>query len=74
MYLAEKFENDGLRVVYPGLKSHKDHELFKSQMNEEFGFGGMLTLDAGSLEKANALMELMQERNLGYLAVSFRIL
>lgn len=70
LYLAEKFENDGLRVVYPGLKSHKDHELFKSQMNEEFGFGGMLTLDAGSLEKANALMELMQERNLGYLAVS----
>jgi len=70
LYLAEKFENDGLRVVYPGLKSHKDHELFKSQMNEEFGFGGMLTLDAGSLEKANALMELMQKRNLGYLAVS----
>ena len=30
----------------------------------------MLTIDAGSLEKANALMELMQERNLGYLAVS----
>lgn len=70
LYLAEKFEKDGLRVVYPGLKSHKDHELFKHQMNEEFGFGGMLTLDIGSLEKANALMEMMQERNLGYLAVS----
>lgn len=69
-YLAEKLEADGLRVVYPGLKSHKDHELFKKLMNEEFGFGGMMTLDAGSLEKANALMELMQERNLGYLAVS----
>jgi len=39
-------------------------------MNEEFGFGGMLTIDAGSLDKANALMELMQERNVGYLAVS----
>ena len=39
-------------------------------MNEKYGFGGMLTIDAGSLEKANALMELMQEKNLGYLAVS----
>ena len=39
-------------------------------MNEEYGFGGMLTIDVGSLEKANELMELMQKRNLGYLAVS----
>ena len=39
-------------------------------MNAEFGFGGMLTIDVGSLEKANTLMELMQDRNLGYLAVS----
>jgi methionine-gamma-lyase len=30
----------------------------------------MMTLDVGSLDKANELMELMQERNLGYLAVS----
>ncbi|SOC80456.1 methionine-gamma-lyase [Salinimicrobium sediminis] len=70
MYLAEKFEQDGLRTVYPGLKSHPGHELYKSMMNEEYGFGGMLVVDAGSLDKANALMELMQDRNLGYLAVS----
>lgn len=70
MYLAEKFENDGLKVVYPGLKSHKGHELFKTMYNEEYGFGGMLTVDAGSLDKANELMELMQQDNLGYLAVS----
>jgi methionine-gamma-lyase len=30
----------------------------------------MMTLDVGSLEKANELMELMQHKNLGYLAVS----
>ena len=70
MFLAEKFENDGFRTVYPGLKSHPSHELFKSMMNEDYGFGGMLTIDVGSLDKANELMELMQERNLGYLAVS----
>ena len=39
-------------------------------MNEKYGFGGMLTIDVGSLDKANALMELMQKNNLGYLAVS----
>jgi len=69
-YLAEKFENDGLKTVYPGLASHPSHKLFKSMMNEKYGFGGMMTIDVGSLDKANALMELMQERNLGYLAVS----
>lgn len=70
MYLAEQFEKDGLKTVYPGLKSHPSHKLFKSMMNEEYGFGGMLTIDVGSLEKANQLMELMQHKNLGYLAVS----
>ena len=69
-YLAEKFENDGLKTVYPGLQSHPSHTLFKSMMNDKYGFGGMMTIDVGSLDKANALMELMQEQNLGYLAVS----
>lgn len=70
LYLAKKFENDGLKTVYPGLSSHPSHDLFQSMMNDKYGFGGMLTIDVGSLDKANALMELMQERNLGYLAVS----
>ncbi len=70
IYLAEKFENDGLKVVYPGLKSHPSHELYAKMINKEYGFGGMMTVDVGTLDKANALMELMQNRNLGYLAVS----
>ena len=69
-YLAEKFEADGIKTVYPGLKSHPSHELYKGMINPEYGFGGMMTIDVGSLDKANELMELMQERNLGYLAVS----
>ncbi|WP_370226207.1 aminotransferase class I/II-fold pyridoxal phosphate-dependent enzyme [Mesoflavibacter sp.] len=69
-YLAEKFEKLGLKTVYPGLTSHPSHQLFKNMMNKQYGFGGMLTIDVGSLDKANALMELMQEKNLGYLAVS----
>lgn len=70
LYLANKFEADGLKTVYPGLKSHPSHEQFKNMMNTAYGYGGMLTIDVGSLEKANELMELMQNKNLGYLAVS----
>ncbi|MEE1898729.1 aminotransferase class I/II-fold pyridoxal phosphate-dependent enzyme [Flavobacterium rakeshii] len=69
-YLAERFEQDGLKVVYPGLESHPSHKLYKEMINPEYGFGGMMTVDVGSLDKANELMELMQHRNLGYLAVS----
>ena len=70
LFLAQQFEKDGLRVVYPGLPSHPGHETLKKQMNPEYGFGGLMTLDVGSIEKANQLMELMQHENLGYLAVS----
>lgn len=70
MYLAERFEKDGIKTVYPGLQSHPSHELYKTMINPEYGFGGMMTIDVGSLDKANELMELMQHRNLGYLAVS----
>ncbi|MFC4220100.1 aminotransferase class I/II-fold pyridoxal phosphate-dependent enzyme [Flagellimonas marina] len=69
-YLAKQFEKDGLKVVYPGLESHPGHQTMKAQMNPEYGFGGLLTLDVGSLDRANALMEMMQKEKLGYLAVS----
>ena len=69
-YLAENFEKDGLRVVYPGLPSHPGHLIMEDQMNPEYGYGGLITMDVGTIENANALMELMQERKLGYLAVS----
>ena len=70
MYLSENLEKDGIKIIYPGLKSHPQHELYKSMYNKEYGFGGMLAFDVGSLVKADELMELMQNRNLGYLAVS----
>ncbi len=70
LYLAEKFEADGFKVAYPGLRSHSGYETMKDQMNTTYGFGGLMTLDVGSLENANALMELMQTEKLGYLAVS----
>lgn len=70
LFLAEKFEKDGLIVKYPGLKSHPQYEQYTQKINEEFGYGGLLTLDVKTAEKANLLMEMLQHENLGYLAVS----
>ena len=70
MYFAKSFQKDGIKTVYPGLESHPSHKIFSKMMNETYGYGGMVTIDVGSLKKANMLMEKMQEKNLGYLAVS----
>lgn len=70
LFLAERWEEDGLKVKYPGLKNHPQHQLFSNMMNEEYGYGGLISLDVETVEKANTLMEMMQRENLGYLAVS----
>ena len=41
------------RVHYPGLPSHPQHELAKRQMR---GFGGVISFELGSLEKARTLL------------------
>ncbi|KAF0197780.1 MAG: methionine-gamma-lyase [Bacteroidetes bacterium] len=69
-YLAEKFTASGIRTIYPGLPSHPGHDLLKSMMNPQFGFGGMIAIDLGTAEKASALMEDMELNDVGYLAVS----
>ena len=70
MYLAKKFEELGLNFVYPGMPNHPDYELFNRIMNKEFGYGGMIAIDLETAEKAAPVMELMQERGVGYHAVS----
>ena len=43
------------KVIYPGLESHPQHELAKSQMN---GFGGMLSLYIkGGLQESNKFLK-----------------
>ncbi len=69
-YLAEHLEADGVKVKYPGLQSYAQHNLYKRMMNKDFGFGGMITLDLKTGEKATEFMEKLQEKNVGYLAVS----
>ena len=70
LYLAENLERLGLKIYYPGLPSHNGHKLLGEIMNEGFGYGGMLAIDAGDEKTADALMKKMQEEKVGYLAVS----
>ena len=70
MYLSEKFNEYGIRVSYPGLKEFKGHELIKSMLNEGFGFGGMFFIDMITADRASTLMEMMELKGVGYLAVS----
>lgn len=43
-----------LKVYYPGLASHPQHELAKRQQT---GFGGMVSFETGSLENAKKVLE-----------------
>ncbi len=70
MYLAEKFKEIGLKFNYPGLSEHPDYELFKTLMNDGYGFGGMIAIDLEKADRANEVMEKMQLADVGYLAVS----
>lgn len=69
-FLAQKLDADGYKVVYPGLEKHPQHQLFHQLHHPNYGYGGMMTIDAGDTEKANRLMEMMQDEKVGYLAVS----
>lgn len=69
-FMAEKLQEIGMRVIYPGLSNHPQHELFKEILNPGFGFGGMVTLDVKNDEIAHKLLPLMQDRMIGYFAVS----
>ncbi|MEQ1896757.1 MAG: PLP-dependent aspartate aminotransferase family protein [Vicinamibacterales bacterium] len=42
------------RTIYPGLASHPEHALACRQMR---GFGGLVSLDLGSLDRARTLLE-----------------
>jgi cystathionine beta-lyase/cystathionine gamma-synthase len=51
-WLAERVGAE--RVIYPGLRSHPQHELACRQMR---GFGGMITVDLGTRDRAAQVLE-----------------
>lgn len=70
LHIAQRLEEAGLAPAYPGLKSHPDHDRLARFLNPGHGYGGMLTLDAGSEETADELARRLQAAGVGYLAVS----
>lgn len=70
---AKRLEAAGANVVYPGLPSHPQHELFAKLSNSKggYGCGGLFTIDCGTLPAASRLMERLQNREgWGLIAVS----
>jgi methionine-gamma-lyase len=68
---AERLKAMGLMVNYPGLPDHPDHELMSELHCPDYGYGGIFTLDMGTEELANQLMDMLQnDYNFGYMAVS----
>jgi len=68
---AERLQALGVPVAYPGLPRHPDFELMEKLRCDDYGFGGILTLNLGSEQKANELMDLLQNKyGFGFMAVS----
>lgn len=70
LYLAERFADENICVIYPGLKTHPNFELFSKLMNAEFGFGGMMVVDCGTSARALDLARRLQLDKFGLYAVS----
>jgi methionine-gamma-lyase len=70
LFLAKELEKLGCKVFYPGLPKHNGHDIMNELMNEGFGYGGMIAVDAGDIETADKFMAKMQDEKVGYLAVS----
>jgi methionine-gamma-lyase len=69
-FLADRFREAGFRVIYPGFTDHPGHQVLEKMMHPGFGFGGLITIDLETSEKAARLMEKMELAGVGYLAVS----
>lgn len=71
MEMARRLDAMGLPVGYPGLPNHPDHALLSDLKHPDFGYGGLLTLDMGTRERAFELMgQLQNDHHFGLMAVS----
>ena len=67
---AERMHLEGLPVIYPGLKTHPQHEMMKSMGANQMGFGGILTLECKDADTARILATKLQDDKFGLYAVS----
>lgn len=71
MAISERLQSLNVDVNYPGLPSHPQHELITSMINEGYGYGGIFTINCKSTQKAEELMDKLQNKErFGLIAVS----
>jgi methionine-gamma-lyase len=70
LFLAERMKNEGMPVIYPGLKNHRQHQMLKDLGAADFGFGGILTLECKDADTARVLATKLQDDKFGLYAVS----
>lgn len=70
LFLAERMKNEGMPVIYPGLKNHPHHQMLKDLGAADFGFGGILTLECKDADTARVLATKLQDDKFGLYAVS----
>jgi methionine-gamma-lyase len=69
--VCSRLEELGVPVAYPGLPSFAQHRLATALINKGYGYGGMFTIDCGTRERADDLLdELQNKEDFGYIAVS----
>jgi len=69
--MAQMLKKMTIKVIYPGLQDHPQHDLAEHLGNTGYGLGGILAIDCGSRERAETLMEILQnEEKFGFVAVS----
>jgi methionine-gamma-lyase len=69
--VSRRLEELGVPVVYPGLESFAQHDLATDLINKGYGYGGMFTIDCGTRDRADDLLdELQNKEDFGYIAVS----
>lgn len=69
-FLAKKFVENGIKIYYPGLESDKGYKTMTKMMNKNYGYGGMIAIDLDTYEKGSEFLRILQEKGVGYLAVS----
>jgi methionine-gamma-lyase len=71
MVIATHLLKMDVDVTYPGLPNHPQHHVLTHMLNQGYGYGGILTIDCKTREKAEAFMSVLQNReHFGLIAVS----
>ena len=69
--ICRRLDELGVTVTYPGLSSFAQHRLATTLINKGYGYGGMFTIDCGTRERADDLLDDLQNKeDFGYIAVS----